>query len=708
MKNKLFDRELSWLSFNHRVLQEASDPAVPLYERMKFLAIFSSNLDEFFRVRVASIRSLLTLKKKTRQKLDFDAGKVLKKIYTKVDVLQDEVGKVFKRDIISELRKNNVFLINETELRPEQKTFVNEYFNDVVLPNIVPMVLVKKKITTFLQNNVLYLAVQLLPKRKKKASDKEEKKTTRFKYAIVEVPTRILPRFLELPKSGDKFYIMFLDDIVRFCLPQIFRGYNVVGSYSIKLTRDAELYIEDEFTGNLLDKIKKGLKKRSVGIPCRFLYDPEIPKEFLKFLKVSLFLEKEDLMPGGKYHNFSDFFRFPNPGIAGVQYKQITPLKDSEYEAYPDVFEAWKKKDWLFHFPYQTYGYVIDAFEKAANDPDVTEIKITQYRVAKNSKIVRSLIRAVKNGKDVTAFVEIKARFDEEVNIQSAEEMQKAGVKVLYSLPGLKVHSKMGLIYRRENGEIKKYAYLATGNFNEVTAKIYSDYGMFTANKDIADEVEKVFDFLEGKAAEPVFEHLLVANLNMRKGFMNLIENEIENAKAGRRAAITVKLNNLEDAKVINKLYEASEEGVVINLLVRSVCCLIPGIKKLSKNINAASIVDRFLEHDRVFIFHNGGNEKIFLSSADWMRRNLSRRIEVAFPIYDEEVKSQLKETIRIQFSDNVKARIIDEHQKNEYKRDGAPVQIRSQQEVYDYLKEKSKPVLPHVSGVHELSEAKS
>jgi polyphosphate kinase len=689
MKSKYFNRELSWLSFNHRVLQEAQDQIVPLYERLKFLAICSSNLDEFFRVRVSSIRTLQTLKKKTKEKLEFDPTKLLKKIIAGVEKLQDEIGKTFRKQLIPELKNHNIYVIDEKELRKEHIVFINEYFNELVLPYVNPMILVRKRISTFLQNNVLYLAIQLLPRKKKKLQDRDTKKRTRYKYAIVEIPTKYLPRFIELPRTDERFHIMFLDDIVRYCLPLIFRGYEVVASYSIKLTRDAELYIEDEFTGNLLDKIKKSLKKRTTGIPCRFLYDPEMPKELVKFLKSSLYLSKQDLMPGARYHNFSDFFKFPNPGLPGMEYEPLKPLRQSEYESYKNKFEAWSKKDFLFQFPYQTYDYIVNAMETAANDANVESIKITQYRVAKNSKIVRSLIRGVNKGKSVTAFVEIKARFDEEVNIKSAEEMQKAGIKVFYSLPGLKVHCKMAMIYRMENNEMKKYAYLSTGNFNEVSAKTYSDMGLFTSDERITSETEKVFDFLEGKITNPIFEHFLVANLNMRRELMNLIENEINNAKAGKNASIILKVNNLEDPKIINKLYDASEAGVKISLIVRSACCLIPGVKKMSKNISAISIVDRFLEHERIIIFHNDGNEKVFLSSADLMKRNLTNRIEVAFPIYDENLKQEVKDIVNIQLSDNTKARIIDENQINEYKKDGTGRKVRAQFEIYEYLKEK-------------------
>ncbi|MGH2574966.1 MAG: polyphosphate kinase 1, partial [Ignavibacteria bacterium] len=378
--NKFFNRELSWLSFNHRVLQEAKDPSNPLYERIKFLAIFSSNLDEFFRVRVASLRSLLLLKKKTQQELDFDPVKLLKEIRSKVNVLQDEIGHTFRKLIIPELRNHNIFLVNEKNLLEEHTEFVNEYFNELVLPHINPMLLAKKKFTPFLRNNRLYLTVKLSAKSNKKTQDDDSKKRKKFIYSIVEIPSNHLPRFIELPKIEEKMYVIFLDDIIRYCLPQIFHGYQVIASYSIKLTRDAELYIEDEFSGDLLEKIKKGIKKRTTGVPCRFLYDPDMPKELIKFLKDSLFLNKADLMSGGKYHNFKDFFNYPKPGLKELEYESFIPLKLREYDLYKDKFEAWSKQDFLFHFPYHTYNYVVEALKLAAADPNVKSIKITQYR----------------------------------------------------------------------------------------------------------------------------------------------------------------------------------------------------------------------------------------------------------------------------------------------------------------------------------------
>lgn len=684
-EQKLFNRELSWLAFNHRVLQEAKDPSVPLYDRIKFLAIFSSNLDEFFRVRVASLRALMDLKKKSQKELKFDVAKLLDKLHKMVVKMQEEYGDIFMNSIQPELENNNIFLVEHDKLNELQKEYVTEMFNVQVIPHIYPMIVAKRKVTPFLRNQRLYLAVKLSAKPSR--GTKKNEKAKRYKYAIVEIPTNHIERFILLPKIGNTNYIIFLDDVIRMFLPQIFYGYNIHESYAVKLTRDAELYIEDEFSGNLLDKIKKSLAKRSSGAPSRFLYDRAMSASFLKFLKEALLLTDEDLYPGGKYHNFSDFFNFPNPGIKQLNYPDIKPLKHHEFDKFPNFFEASKANDFLFYFPYHSYDYVVDAFAAAARDPHVKSIKITQYRVAKDSKIVNSLIKASHRGKDVTAFVEIKARFDEEINIKSAEEMQKAGVKVLYSLPGLKVHAKMALITREENGKLQHYAYLSTGNFNEKTAKIYTDFGFFTTDKKLTTEVEKVFKYLEEETNGYIFKNLLVAQFGMRKNFISFVENEIANTKEGKRAEITIKLNSLEDERMINKLYEASQAGVKIKIICRGICCLVPGMPGLSENISVISIVDKFLEHGRVYVFHNGGDEKIFLSSADWMKRNLNRRIEVAFPVYNKSLQKIIKDILSIQLNDNVKARIIDEKQSNNYRIGDDVVSHRSQDEIYDYFK---------------------
>lgn len=686
----LENREISWLSFNYRVLQEAKDLSNPLYERIKFLAIYSSNLDEFFRVRVASLRSLLRLKKKAIHKLKFDPRNLVKQIHKIVNRHQEEFGDIFRNQILPELKKNNINLINETELTENQKEFVENYFREKAQVFIQPFLLIKKKIKPFLVNRRLYLAVKLAPK--KNETPAEEPKRTKHSFAIVEIPSQHLPRFIELPKEKEKTFIIFLDDIIRYCLPEIFPGYEIAEAHSIKLTRDAELYIDDEFTGNLLAKIKKGLSKRDTGVPSRFLFDKNISLHFLKFLRESLSLEKEDLIPGGKYHNFSDFFSFPNPGKNSLEFPLMPQLKHSGIEKHKNIFDAIREKDRALFFPYHKYNYVIEFLNRAANDPAVVSIKVTQYRVAKDSAIIKAMIDAVNNGKEVMVFVEVKARFDEESNIQWAEEMEKAGVKVFYSFPGLKVHAKLALVARIENGKEVKYSYFGTGNFNERTAKIYSDIALFTMNEKLTNEAEQVFKFLSGEIVNYEFQHLLVAQFNMRKELLKLIDNEIQFAVEGKEAKIILKLNSLEDKKMIKKLYEASAAGVKINIIIRGICCLVPGIKGISENINVISILDRYLEHSRVYIFNNGGNEKFYAASADWMKRNLSRRVEVAFPIYDSKIKKEIKDIIALQLNDKIKARVIDKNNLNEYQKTKSKIKISSQTASYNYLKKKNNP----------------
>ena len=657
---KFYNRDLSWLSFNERVLQEAADESVPLFERIKFLAIFSSNLEEFFRVRVAFIRSLLELKRKTKKVLDFDPEELLGQIHKKVNSLQTKFGIIFKNTIIPELAKHKIFIKSESELNREQLDFAEEYFSNTIRPLINPILLVRNKVKPFLKSGNLYLAVKLI------SSDAKSKKN--FTYALVEIPVDKLQRFIILPSSNGETNVIFIDDVIRTGLAEMFSGFDIVEVRSVKLTRDAELYIDDEFTGSILDKIKKNLTKRSTGVPSRFLYDEDMSKSFLKFLKESISLSKEDLVAGAKYHNFSDFMNFPHPFIKALEYELLRPAVNSELSSVRNIQDIISKKDFLLHYPYDSFEPVIKFIENAAFDKNVKWIRITLYRVAKNSQIVSVLLNALKNGKEVTIFVEIKARFDEELNITYAKELEEAGAKIIYSIPGLKVHAKLCLISRTENGEMKNYGYLSTGNFNEKTAKIYSDLGLFTSDKDITRDMEKLFYFLEGKISDPVFENLLVAQFNMKKDFIKLIDNEIENASKGRNALIIIKVNSLEDKKMIDKLYEAGNSGVQIKLIVRGVCCLIPGVKGLSENIEAISIVDRFLEHSRIFIFHNNGDEKIYLSSADWMKRNLSRRIETAFPVRDENIKKRIKEFVKLQLEDNSKARIINENQDNNYR----------------------------------------
>lgn len=674
-------RDISWLSFNYRVLQEAKDPAVPLLERLKFLAIYSSNLDEFFRIRVAGIRNLKKVGKKTKAQLDFDPREILKEIHRIVNHQQEEFSEIFEQQIVPELRKHRIHIVRRLDLNAEQQRFAENYFRDNLLPFVMPVLLVKRRIRPFLANAHLYLAVHLRPK-KKPLADSE--------YALVKIPSDQLPRFISLPSASDRHDLILLDDIVRNSVSWLFPGYEIQDTYSIKLTRDAELYIEDEYSGDLVQKIKSSLQKRQVGPASRFVYDREMPDHLLEYLQDTFDLGKNDILPEGRYHNNFDFFKFPDFGMAHLRNKPLPALHHPSLHDTDDPFQIIGKKDQLLHAPYQSYHAVVNFFEKAAQDPAVTHIKVVQYRVAKHSRILEALMEAVQLGKQVSVFVEIKARFDEAANLEWGEKLEKAGVRVHYSFPGVKVHSKLALFRRIEDGQPRLYTYLGTGNFHEETAKIYSDFSLFTAHPRLCVEVSNVFSFLENiKPPKQEFEHLLVGKFNLRPALYRLIDNEIAAAKRRKPASMILKLNSVEDKDIIAKLYEASHAGVKIQLIVRGICCIIPGLKGLSENIEVVSIVDRFLEHARVFVFHNGGDERIYLSSADWMERNLSFRIETTFPIFDPDLKREIKDILDLQLNDNVKARIIDRFNQNEYRRTNTDIPVRAQLETYFYFKRK-------------------
>jgi polyphosphate kinase len=672
------DRDLSWLSFNYRVLQEAKDPSVPLFERIKFLGIYSSNLDEFFRVRVASIKGLIRLGKSTKRELDFDPEDMLEQVNETVKKQQLEFTEIYQKQIIPLLATINIHIIKIKELNDDQKLFLDTYTEEKLIPYLQPILIVKHKIRTFLVNNALYLSVVL-----------GTKGTPR--YAIVRIPSDRFPRFIQLPtQNPEKKDIIMLDDIVRHALPNLFPGYKVLDSFSFKMTRDAELYLEDEYSGDIIEKIKAGLNKRNLGTGTRFVYDRTIPENCLKFLMDTFSLKNNDLQPEGRYHNNFDLFKFPDFNLNHLKDTPLPPLKHKDFEENTSIFEAISKKDHLLHYPYQRYSYVIKLLEQAAHDPKVTHIKILQYRVAKNSQIIAALRSAIEAGKKVMVFVELKARFDEEANIFWAEQLEEWGAVVKYSLPEIKVHSKLLMITRNENNQEKEYCYLSSGNFNEQTANIYEDFGFFTADDRICDEVGRIFQYLESGIMPPKpFEHLLVGQFRMRKNIYQMIENEIENAKAGKKTSITLKLNSIQDPRIIEMLYDASNAGVKINMIVRGICSLVPGKKGFSENIRAISIVDRYLEHSRIYIFHNNGNEKIYLSSADWMTRNLFHRIECAFPIYDQDLRKEILQFIDMQLKDNVKARILDEEMSNTYLIDEVAPAFRSQIETYRQYKNK-------------------
>ena len=687
------NRDISWLSFNYRVLQEAKDPSVPLFERLKFLAIYSSNLDEFF--RVAHHRNLLRAGKKTRKELDFLPDKVLTQILKIVNAQQVEFSSIFDNQIIPTLRKNGINVIRRKKMSEEQVSFVDDYFQENMLPFVQPVLLIGKKVKPFLNNGALYLVLDMREKGKSPEAPV---------FAIVKIPSDHLFRFLELPPKvkGEKDIIM-LDDVVRHSIQHLFPGYDVLDSYSIKLTRDAELYIDDEFSGDLLSKIKRSIAKRDIGPASRLVYDREMTKELLEFLMEVFDLEKWDLLSEGRYHNNFDFFKFPKYGLTHLMDIPLPPQPIEYLEQSPSIFEKIAEQDWMVHVPYHSFESVIKFFEDAAEDPDVTHIKIIQYRVAQTSRIMNSLIRAVRNGKQVSAFIEIKARFDEAANLTWGEKLEAAGAVVHYSIPGLKVHSKTAIIRRVEKGNPRFYAFMSTGNFHEDTAKIYSDIGIFTADERLTSEATRVFSYLETKInpTKP-FEHLGVGKFNLNEMLEGLIDKEINFAKEGKEAEIILKLNSIEDNGMIAKLYEASQAGVKIKMIVRGICSIVPGIKNISENIEIISIVDRFLEHARIFIFHNSGKKEIYLSSADWMERNLHRRIETLFPVYAEHIRRQILNLIQIQLNDNVKSRIIDVKKTNTYKRDTTDLAYRSQIETYYYIKRSTERI------VNELLELKN
>ncbi len=677
---KYIHRDVSWLSFNYRVLQEAKDPSVPLLEKLKFLAIYSSNLDEFFRIRVANHRNLARADKSTLKNIDYSPEIVLREILNIANSQQKEFSTIFEKNILPELKKNGVQIVSWRHLNKEQVENVDTYFNEYLLPFVQPVILAGQKIKPFLNNGALYLALHMHSKDSSKPISE---------YAIVKIPSDHLSRFVDLPSriAGVK-QILMLDDAVRHSVRLIFPGYIIQDSYSIKLTRDAELYIDDEYSGDLISKIKKSLNKRSIGVASRMVYDRSMPKHFLQYLMNVFEIDELDLLPEGRYHNNSDFFKFPSFNLTHLKDPTLTPIKIEDMEEADSIFDKIKEKDQLIHIPYHSYESVVKFFEDAAADPDVTHIKIIQYRVAKISRIMMAIKDAVRSGKQVSTFIEVKARFDEEANLQWGEELEKAGVSVYYSMPGFKVHSKLALVRRLEDGRPNLYAYLGTGNFHEDTAKIYTDFGIFTNDKRLTSEVARVFTFLETKQrpSHP-FEFLGVGLFNLKEKFISLIKREIENAKKGKKARMILKMNSIQDEEMINYLYEASQAGVRIKLIIRGICSLVPGQKDLSENIEAISIVDRFLEHSRVFVFHNDGHPEVYLSSADWMVRNLHFRVETLFPVLDPDLAKTIITCLNIQLNDNVKSRVLDAKLLNRYKKNKDDIAVRSQIETYYFIK---------------------
>ncbi len=674
------NREIAWLSFNERVLQEAADPTTPLIERVKFLGIFSNNRDEFYRVRVASVKRMLKLGKSAIPLIGGDPKEILDTILKKVIEQQNRFEEVYQ-EILKELARNNIFIINEKQLDLTQKNFVKEYFTEEIISDLFPIMVDENKSFPYLKDKSSYLFVKLAAAESKKKN----------KFALIEVPTKNISRFVVLPAKANKKYIILLDDVIRFCLNDIFAvyGLNAIEAYNIKLTRDAELDIDNDVSQSMMEKIAKGLKQRKKGLPVRLVYDGSMAKDMLQFMMKKLNFGKKDApIPGGRYHNFKDFISFPNLGRTDLTYNNPHPL-NHKYLSSPNssILNTIKHHDLLLIYPYQSFDHIISLLREASVEPSVENIKITLYRVADSSKIANALINAIKNGKQVTVVVELQARFDEENNIYWANKLQEEGATVIYGVPKLKVHSKLFLITAREKNKIVQYAHVGTGNFNEKTAKIYTDCSLITCDKRITDEVSNVFAFFTDNFKIGTYKHLAVSPFNMRKTFIALINKEIAHAKAKKTAAIFIKVNNLVDREMINKLYEASKAGVKIKLIIRGICSLACGVEGVSDNIEGVSIVDKYLEHSRIFIFANGGEEKYFISSADWMSRNLDNRCEVAVPVYDREVQKQLKAIIDIQLSGNTKARILDKKLSNKYKVPvGRQKKVRAQEELYNFL----------------------
>lgn len=683
-----FKRDISWLSFNYRVLMEAEDDTLPIYERIKFLSIYSSNMEEFYEIRVAEHRGVIMKKNYTDESSE-EAEATLAAITNEVNWQQKEYHRVFHHVILPELERQGIHLYQDSRPEPFHEEFVRNFFNEEVFPFLAPVVIQKDDIRTFIRDRRLYLVIRM----KKKKTEQEEKtaESPAFQYVLMKIPFSKVPRFIELPKHEGKSYIMFIDDIIRANLSSVFIGYEIDSCYNIKISRDADIYLEDETSSTIVENIRKKLKKRKIGALSRFMYDMDMPKDFLDFLCLAFSISQEDLVMGGRYNNLQDLIKLPNPGSKELEWKSPSPMRVPYLDEMGSMIRAVKKQDVFLHFPYESFDYLIRLLMEAAFDPKVDEIKITQYRVAENSAVINTLISAAQNGKKVTVFVELKARFDEENNMSSSEKMKQAGIQIIYSIPGLKVHAKVAVILRKDDGNGRKrkdIAYLSTGNFNEKTARVYSDMALLTSNPAIVQDINKVFAILEGKLESPTFTHLLVARFNMVPELDRMIEREIEHVRAGRKGRIILKMNGLHDTHMINSLYCASECGVEIDLIVRGICCLIPN-RPYSRNIRITRIVDMFLEHSRVWYFYNDGEEEVYLASADWMRRNLNRRIETAFPILDASIRQMIIDILHIQLKDNVKACWIDEKLQNVPKKDDSPVKVRAQMEIFNYLREK-------------------
>ncbi|CDG47539.1 polyphosphate kinase 1 [Serratia symbiotica] len=683
-QEKLYiEKELSWLSFNERVLQEAADKSNPLIERMRFLGIYSNNLDEFYKVRFADLKRRILINEE--QGSADDSRHLLKKIQAKVLETDQEFDSLYN-DLLLEMARNQIFLINERQISENQQIWLRQYFKQQLRQHITPILINHDtNLAQFLKDDYTYLAVEII-------------QGTRIDYALLEIPSDKVPRFVNLPPEAPRRRkpMILLDNILRYCLDDIFKGffdYDVLNAYSMKMTRDAEYDLVTEMETSLLELMSSSLKQRLTAEPVRFVYQSDMPNPMVELLCDKLGISNYDsVIAGGRYHNFKDFISFPNVGKANQVNKPLPRLRHSWFDRFRNGFDAIREKDVLLYYPYHTFEHVLELLLQASFDPSVLAIKINIYRVAKDSRIIESMIHAAHNGKKVTVVVELQARFDEAANIHWAKRLTEAGVHVIFSAPGLKIHAKLFLISRREGEAIVRYAHIGTGNFNEKTARSYTDYSLLTADSRITKEVRRVFNFIENPYRPVTFNHLMVSPQNSRLKLYQLIDNEIANAQAGEQAGIMLKINNLVDKGLVDRLYSASAAGVKIRLLVRGMCSLIPHLPGISDNIQVISIVDRYLEHDRVYVFINKGDKQVYLSSADWMTRNIDYRIEVAVSLLDPTLKQRVLDILEILFSDTVKARYLDKKLSNQYVPRGNRRKIRAQVTIYEYLKALEQP----------------
>ena len=674
---RYFDRDMSWLSFNYRVLLEAADELLPLYERISFIAIYTSNLEEFYKVRVAEHRAVASGMKVSEDTAREDAVRLLEQITAETTRQLAERTRIFEQMIVPTLRRNHIiFYQDPSEVEEAHRPYLQHYFTDEIFPYLQPVPVRRGVLSTFLRDNRLYMAVRL-------------KRRGRFEYFLLKLPYSKVPRFIELPRLGDYGYIIYMEDIIQMYVRQMFPGYEWDSCYCFKISRDADILVDNIGTNELLKQLKTKVKRRKNGAISRFLYDRQMPEDFLAYMMKAFDITKDELVVGDRHLNLEDLRHLPcpNPMLKQEEERPTTMPHAALEEVKGSVFRYVARRDLMLFYPYHSFNYFINFLYEAVHDPLCTDIMITQYRVAENSAVISSLIAAAQNGKRVTVFVELKARFDEENNLETAELMRAAGINIIFSIKGLKVHAKVALVLRKnkQGGLIRSYAYVSTGNFNEKTARQYADIGLFTCNRTIVNDLQKVFAYLRKEADTADFKHLLVAKFNLVPRLKQLIENEKRLARKGKGGHIILKMNALQDPVMIDELYKASMAGVQVDLIVRGICCLIPG-EEFSRNIRVTRIVDSFLEHARVWFFAGDGHPRLFLGSPDWMRRNLYRRIEVVTPVLDESLKRQLTEMLHIQLTDNRKACRVDNQLRNIFKSSSDENIIRSQYAFYDYL----------------------